>query len=156
MPKIILNTPSLLIPKELFMEEKNREYWNALLPVSPFENIGKDDLENFFLLYPKVNDEDSIHEISVLYKKFRKKFSNIEQAICINVYEDGFNLLVLKSHKIEYTGYFCFSVKEDVLYHLANISQHFFEDIYKIVFAYQQLPSEILRLINNYYEMKKI
>jgi hypothetical protein len=156
MPKIVQNTPSLLIPKELFKEEKIREYWSALHPVSQYENIGKDDLENFFLIYPKANDKDSIHEISVLYKEFREKFPNNEHSICFNVYEEGFNLLVIKAQKMAYTGYFRFSVKEDVLYHLANISQHFFEDIYQIVFAYQQLPAEILRLLNNYYEMKKI
>jgi len=156
MPTLIQNTPALLIPKELFNEEKIREYWNVLHPVSHLENLGKDDLENFFLLYPKPNDEDSIHEISILNKEFREKFPNNEHAVCMNVYEDGFNLLVIKNREIVYTGYFRLSVKEDVLYHLANASQHFFEDISAVVFAYQQLPAAVLRLLDNYFDMKKI
>ena len=156
MPEVIRNTPSLLIPKELFKEEKIQEYWNVLYPNSPSEKMGKDELENFFLLYPKPNDDDSIHEINVLYHEFLEKFQDNDDAICLNVYDDGFNLLVVKHRNMEYTGYFRFSVNEDVLYHLANISQHFFEDISQVVFGYQQLPTAILRLLDNFYDMKKI
>ena len=150
------NMPSLLIPKELFREEKIGEYWGILQPVSQIENIGKDELGDFFLLYPKPNKEDSNHEIFVLFNQFLRKFPKNEHAICINVHEDGFSLLVIKERNVLYTGYFRYIVKEDVLYHLANISQHFFEDINQIVFAYQQIPTAIIRLLENYYEMKKI
>jgi len=156
MPTLIQNTPALLIPKELFKEEKIREYWSILHPVSHFENMGKDDLENFILLYPKPNNEDSIHEISVLYKEFREKFPDNEHAVCINAYEDGLSLLVIKNREIAHASYFHYTVKEEVLYHLANASQHFFEDIFAVVFAYQQLPATVLRLLDNYYDMKKI
>jgi len=153
---VVRNTPSLLIPKELFQNEKIKEYWNVLYPCYPSENFGIDDLENFFLLYSKPNEEDSIHEISVLYKEFPGKFPNHEHAVCINVYEDGVSFLVIKDKSIAYTGYFKFSVNEEVLYHLTNIYQHYFENIYQVVFAYQQLSPAILRLLCNYYEMKKI
>jgi len=156
MPTLVQNTPFLLIPKELFKEEKIREYWNLLHPKSQSENLGKDDLINFFLLYPKPNDENSIHEISVLYKEFMEKFPKNEHAVCANVYEDGFCILVIKNREIAHASYFNYSVKEDVLYHIANISQHFFEDVAQIIFAYQQFPPTVLRLLDNYYEMKKI
>jgi len=135
MPTLIQNTPVLLIPKELFRKEKIQEYWSVLHPSSQFINIGKDDLENFFLLYPKPNDEDSVHEISALYKDFLEKFPTQEHAICINVYDDGFNLLVIKTRDIAYAGYFRLSANDDVLYHLANTSQLFFEDIFQVIFA---------------------
>jgi len=156
MLNVVRNTPSLLIPKELFVEEKIQEYWSVLHSGSSLKNIGKDDLQNFYLLYIKPNESEAIHEITVLYKEFLEKFPNDAHAICINVYKEGFNLCVLKNRNIEYTGYFRYAVKEDILYQLANISQHFFEDILQIIFVYQQLSPTILRLLSNYYEMKKI
>jgi len=156
MPTITHNTPTLLIPKELFKEEKIHEYWNVLYPDYSSEIIGKDELENFYLLYPTSNNEDSIHEISVLLKDFKEKFPNNENAICINVYDENLTLLVVKNQNIEYAGYFHFSVKEDVLYHLTNTAQQFFENISQVVFCYQQIFPAILRLLENYYEMKKI
>jgi len=155
-PTLIQNIPSLLIPKELYKEEKIQEYWNVLHPDSQSEYLGKDDLGSFFLLYPKIDKEDSIHEISVLYKEFMNKFPNNEHAVCVNVYENGVNLLVIKNREIAYAGYFRISLKEDVLYHLANVTQQFFDDVPAIIFAYQQLPATVLRLLGNYYEMKKI
>jgi hypothetical protein len=156
MPSIVRNTPTLLIPKELFKEDKIQEYWSVLHPVSQLDNIGKDNLGNFYLLYPKPNDADSIHEINNIYIEFQNRFPNHAHAVCVNVYEKSFNLLVIKDKDVAYTGYFHFSVKEDILYHLINISQHFFEDISQVVLGYQQLSPAILRLLSNYYEMKKI
>ena len=156
MPTVIRNTPACLIPKELFKEEKIQEYWNVLCVEPQYDNIEKDDLENCFLLYPKPKDTDSIHEITLMYNDLRKKFPNQTCAICINVYEDGFNLLALKNEHIVYTGYFHLSVKEDVLYHLINISQQFFENMAQIIFFYQQLSPTILRFLNHYFEMKKL
>ena len=152
----ISNTPALLIPKELFKEEKIREYWNLLHPGYQPENLGKDNLKDLFLLYSKSEEEESTHEITILYEKFIEKFSDHEHAICINVHEIGFNLLVIKNRDIAYTGYFHYSGKEDVLYHLANVSQRFFEDISSVVFIYQQLPTSISHFLDHYYEMKKI
>ncbi|MCL2289716.1 MAG: DUF3822 family protein [Bacteroidetes bacterium] len=154
---VICNTPSCLIPKELFKEEKIHEYWNALY-ATPLhhESIGKDELENFFLLYPSPKDIDSTHEISFMYKSLREKFPDHFHAICINVHDTGLNLLALKDQHIIYTGYFHYSVKEDILYHLTNIFQQFFDNNIQVTFFYQQLSPPILRLLNNYYEMTKL
>ena len=156
MVNIVQNTPSLLIPKEIFKEEQIHKYWNVLHPDAPHENIGKDELESYFLLYPKPKEVDSIHEISVLYKEFLEKFPNQENAICINLYDKSFNMLVLKNRSIIYSGYFLYSVNEDILYHITNIYRHFFDDGTQIVLGYQQLLPDALRLLNNYYEMVKI
>jgi len=156
MPEIIRNSPSLLIPKELFEEEKIHDYWRVLHPEPPNEIIGKDDLENFFLLYSKPKEVDSMHEISVMYQELKEKYPNREHAVCINVYEDDFNVLVVKNREITYTGYFHYVVKEDVLYYLAHISQQFFENLSHVFFGYQQLSPTVLRLLNNYYEMEKV
>jgi hypothetical protein len=156
MPAIICNTPVCLIPKELFKEEKIQEYWNILYPHPYHENLAKDDLERYFLLYPKPKEASAIHDISSMYKKIQEKYSHQADAICINVYDEVFNLIALKENAIVYAGHFCFSVKEDVLYHLTNISQQFFENIPQVTFFYQQLSSTILRLLTKYYEMKKL
>jgi len=157
MSTVIRNTPSCLIPKELFKEEKIREYWSVLYTMpSHHENIGKDDLGNSFLLYLKPISVDAVHEITLMYKDLHENLSNKTHAICINAYDDGFCLLALKDLQIAYAGHFHYSVKEDVLYHLTNIFQQFFENISQVIFFYQQLPPDILRLLNNYYEMKKL
>ena len=157
MPTVICNAPSCLIPKELFKEEKTQEYWNILynMPLH-HEDIGKDDLENFILLYPSPKEVNSIHEISFMYNSLQEKFSGQSHAICINVHDNGLSLLTLKDRHIVYTGYFRFSANEDVLYHLANVTQHFFENISQVTFFYQKLPPTVLRLLNNYYEMKEL
>jgi len=157
MSTVICNAPSCLIPKELFKEEKIQEYWNVLY-ATPLhhESIGKDELENFFLLYPTPKDVDTMHEISFMYKELRENFANQPHAICINVHETGCNVLALKDQHITYTGYFHYSVKEDILYHLTNIFQHFFDNNAQVTFFYQQLSPAILRLLSNFYEMKKL
>ena len=153
---VIHNTPVCLIPKELCKEEKIQEYWNMLYVTPQYESIGKDELENCFLIYPKPKDTDSIHEITFMYNDLQEKFPQQRDAICINVYEDGLNLLALKDGQIAYTGYFRISVKEDILYHLINISQHFFENMTPIAFFYQQLSPTLLRFLSQYFEMKKL
>jgi len=156
MPTVIRNAPACLIPKELFKEEKIRDYWNVLHPISDHESIEKDDLENSFLLYSKPKDADTVHEITLIYKDLQEKFPDQIHAICIHVQDDGFCLVALKDRKIAYTGHFRYAVKEDVLYHITNVFQRFFENTAQINFFYQQLPPDILRLLNNYYEMKKL
>jgi hypothetical protein len=155
MPTVIRNTPACLIPKELYKEEKIQEYWNVLFVTPHHETVVKDDLGEFFLLYQN-KELDTVHEISLMYQYLQEKFPEHNHAICINVYDEGFNLLVVKNCKIAYTSYFHFSVNEDILYHLANVSQQFFENISQITFFYQQLTPPVLRLLNNYYEMKKL
>jgi hypothetical protein len=153
---VVQNTPSLLIPKELFKEEKIQEYWSVLHPVSQFENIGKDDLENFFLLYPKPNDLDSMHDATFMFTYIMENYPDRSNVICINVYEKDFNLLALKNGDIVFSGNFQFSVKEDILYYVTNISQQYFENSNDLFYCYQQLSTEILRLLNQYYEVKNI
>jgi hypothetical protein len=63
---------------------------------------------------------------------------------------------VIKDHTLAFAGYFNYTVKEDVLYHLTNISQQYFENILHLDFVYQQLSPSVLRLLNNYYEMKPL
>jgi len=156
MPEIIHNTPSILIPKELFREEKILDYWSVFYPADQNKTIGKDELKDFFLIYPKTNNEDSIHEISVLYSDFLEKYPNCEDAVCVNVYDNSFCILVVKNREVEYSGFFQFTVKEDVLYHLTHVSQKYFENISTVFFGYQQLSQDILRLLDSFYEMKKI
>ena len=156
MPTVIRNTPTCLIPKELFKEEKIRDYWSVLYAAPHYESIGKDDLENSFLLYPKPKDADTVHEITLVYKDLQEKFPDQIHAICINVYDDGVSLLALKDRQIAYTGHCQYTVKEDVLYYLTNVFQQFFENIAQVNFFFQQLPPDILRLLDNYYEMQKL
>jgi hypothetical protein len=153
MSAIIRNTPSCLIPKDLFQEEKINEYWSVLNESSNLDSFGKDDLEQFFLVYPKSKQIDSIHEISLMYSSFREKFPNEMHAVCINVNEDGFNLLALREQRIAYTGYFQYAAPEDILYHISNLAQQIFSDISLVGFYYQQISPHILRLLNNYYNM---
>ena len=155
MPTIIHNTPVCLIPKELFKEEKIQEYWNVLYASQQFENIGKDDLGNHFLIYPKPNEDDAMHEIQYMYNQLQEKYPNMS-SIAVNVYDDRFNILALKNDEIVFLENFCYSVKEDVLYHLTNIAQQFYENINGVTLFYQQLNPDILRLLNQYYEVKKL
>jgi len=155
-PVIICDTPSIIIPKELFREEKIHEYWNSLCSSSKQEEFGKDELENYIILYPRQKKEDSIHETTNLFHIIREKFPEQTEAVCINVYEDTFCLLVIKNREITYSGYFQYTVKEDVLYHVANISQHFFENNHRINYYYQHLSPAILRLLNTCFEIKKL
>jgi hypothetical protein len=101
-------------------------------------------------------DVDSIHEISCMYKKILEKYPQQACSICIDVYDEVFNIIALKENAIAYAGHFCFSVKEDILYHLTNISQQFYENVSQVTFLYQQLSANMLRLLNKYYEMKKL
>jgi hypothetical protein len=157
MPAVICNAPSCLIPKELFQEEKIQAYWNALYSIPlPKENIGKDDLENFFLLYPNANQVYEIHEISLMYNTLKEKFPEQIHAICMNVRENECNLLALQNSQIVFTGYFQFTANEDVLYHLANMVHQFYENSTPITFLYQQLSPSLLRLLNNYYDLKEL
>ena len=156
MPIVIRNTPSGLIPQELFKEEKIQEFWNVLCPNSRNECIAADDLGHSFLLYPKPQNVETIHEISLMYKNIREQYPDEADAISIEVYDNDFNLLVLKDMNITFTGYFHFSVNEDIVYHLANVAQHFFEDVSQITFYYKQLSPKILQLLNEYFEMKQL
>jgi hypothetical protein len=157
MPAVICDAPSCLIPKELFQEEKIPAYWSALynIPIR-FEDLGKDDLENFFLLYPNSKNADSIHEISLMYNRLKEKFPEPIHAICLSVHENNFNILALKESQIVYTGYFQYAVNEDILYHLTNIAQQFLENISPVTFFFQQLPPSLLRLLNNYFDMMEL
>jgi len=156
MPEIICNTPAVLIPQELFNEKLIQEYWNVLYPDKHREKIETENLGDFFLLYPKNKESDSVHEISLMYKNIREKYPNQTNAICLEVYENHISLLVLKECHIVYTGYLHFSVKEDIVYHLANVAQHFFEDISPGIFYYRQLAPKLLRLLKDYFEMNQL
>jgi hypothetical protein len=155
-PEIIRNTPPCLIPKELFKEEKMNKYWDILVDKPNHNYFGKDDLENYFLIYAKPENVDSIHEITVTYNQLQQLFPERNNAICINVYDEGLTILVLKERLISYAGYITYATKEDVLYHLTHLAQQFFEDSASITFFYQQLPAPVLRLLNQYYEMNKL
>ncbi|MCL2167524.1 MAG: DUF3822 family protein [Lentimicrobiaceae bacterium] len=156
MPTIITDTPAYLVPKELCNEEKIQEYWNIMHDNLQQEKICKDELDNFFLIYPKQKEEDTIHEITVMHNYLKENYLAITDAICINVYNTNCYLWALKDRDIAYTGSFQYSEKEDILYHLANISHHFFENISPISFFYQQLSSDLLRFLSKYYEIKKL
>jgi len=156
MPTVIHNTPIGLVPKELFNEEKIQEYWNILYPNPQQENIGADEMEEFYLLYPKSKDTETVHYINLMYKSMKDNFPTQTDAICFDLSADIINLLVLKDKNIVYIGRFFFSVNEDIVYHLAHVAQHFFEDISRVKFFYPQLPSKILRFLEKYFEMKKM
>jgi hypothetical protein len=153
---VIQNTPSALIPKELFIDEKIQEYGRIMFGNLHETKIGKDDLDTCFLIYPKHIDENTIHEISDMYNAIRENFPNHHQVIGVNIYDDGFNILALKDLKIVFTGYFHFTVFEDIVYHISNIAQQFFEDIFEITFFYQYIPHKILQFLKKYLEMKKL
>jgi hypothetical protein len=155
MHAVIRNTPAELIPKELFKEEKIQEYWSVLYSNISQESIGIDDVEECFLLYPKPKDMDTRHEISILYKNIREQFPNEAHAVCLDIFDNNLTLLVLKDMNIVFTGNINFSVNEDIVYHLANISLHFFEDISQITFYYEQLSPKILRFLKKYFEMQQ-
>jgi len=152
MPTVIRNTPTELVPQELFNAEKIQEYWNVLYPNHNNETIGADELGEFFLLYPKPKDVDTVHEITLMYQNLREK----PNAIGIEVYKNSFNVLVVKNSNVAFIGYFNYVINEDILYHLANVSQHFFEDIASITIFYKQLSSKMLILLNKYFEMKQL
>jgi hypothetical protein len=154
MTPAILNTPSCLIPKELFKEEKITTYWSALYNTN-YEYFGKDEMDHFILLYPKLKDEDTIHEITFMYQNFCEKYADKPQVICFNIDDDGVDLLALKEQQTEYTGFFAFTTKEDLLYHLANISQQIFGTT-TVDFYYRQAPAQLLSFLNNYYEIKPL
>jgi len=156
MPTVIRNTPSELIPQELFNTEKTQEYWNVLYPDLNNETIGIDKFGAFFLLYPKPKEEKTIHEITLLYQHIKEKFPNQANALGVKVYENNFNVLVMKDQNIVYVGYFNFAVNEDIVYHTANVAQHFFEDNTQITCFYKQLSSQMLKLLNVYFEMKQL
>ena len=152
MPTVIRNTPTELVPQELFNAEKIQEYWSILYPNFTNETIGADELRDSVLLYPKPKEEDTIHTITQMYQNMREE----TDAIGLEVYENSFNVLVMKNSNVAFVGYFNYVVNEDILYHLANVSQHFFEDISQITFFYKQLSSKMLILLNKYFEMKQL
>jgi len=152
----IVNTPSCLIPKEMYIEEMGLDYLNLLIPENQYESLGKDQLENYFLLYPKRNDGDSIHEITVMYNNIKDKFPDHSHAACIHEYKDKCNLLVLNHETIFYSGQLQFSVKEDILYHLAHILLHHFENVSQITVYYKHLSPAVLHLLSDYFEMKQL
>ena len=156
MPTVIRNTPSCLIPKELFREEKMEEYWQTLSSEFDYETIGKDDVNNFFLIYPKYSKENSIHEISLMYHDFIKKFPSSNNSICINVYDESFYILALNNQNIVFSGFFNSAETEDIIYHIANISKKIFEKESIINYYYQQLTSAVLNMLNTYFEMKPL
>ena len=156
MPTTIHNTPFCLIPKELFKKEQLSAYWNVLYPPPHPENFGVDELENCFLIYPKTKEDETVHEINLIYKELREKFPNQENIIFSNLFDEKIYLLVIKDDTLVFAGYFNHTVKEDVLYHIANLSQQYFENILPVSFVYQQLSPSVLRLLNNYYEMKPL
>jgi hypothetical protein len=156
MPVIIRNTPAGLIPKELFSKEKTQEFWNILFPNHYQEIIGVDKLEEFFLLYPKSKDVETQHHISILYQNINEKFPHQKQAMGFDGSENSFNVLLLKDMNIVFAGFFTFSVYEDIVYYLANVSQHFFDNISQITIYYQQINSKIWSLLNQYFELKQI
>ncbi|MDR2972295.1 MAG: DUF3822 family protein [Bacteroidales bacterium] len=153
MPTIVRNTPFCLIPKELFIKEQVQEYWKILYTLPNPKNFGIDDFQSFFLIYPKIADEDSVHEIIFMYNNLQEKFPNHANSIFLNEFEHEYYLLVILNHEIAFAGYFQYAEQEDVLYHMASVSQHYFDDNYSVVYAYQQLSPKILRLLNNYFEM---
>jgi len=156
MPAVVHNTPACLIPKELFKEEKAQVYWYVLYPNFHCDSIAKDDLDNFYLLYPSSKNADSIHETTSMYNSLRKNFPQQSDAICINIYDGWLSLLALKDNQIAYAGYFCFSVREDILYHIANISQQFFEDLSQILIYYSQISTQNLLFLKEYFELKQL
>jgi len=156
MPQIISNTPFCLIPEELFKEEQINEYWSVLCANPCLDYFGKDIFDDSVLIYPKTNVDESVHEITLMYNNLREKLPSSQNIIFLYVFETGFYLLTVKEKTIAFAGYFKFSVIEDILFHLANISHQYFEDISQVVFAYQQLPPPVLRLLNNYFEMVQI
>jgi len=153
---VVRNTPSCLIPKELFKEETIQEYWNVLFPNSYNESIGCDNFEDSFLLYPKPQNTESIHEVSLMYKNIREQFFDKSEAICLNVDENICNLMILKDLNILFMGHFNFSVNEDIVYRLVNFSQHFFENISNITFFYRQLPPTTPSFLKKYFTMIQI
>jgi len=156
MPTVISNTPVGLVPQELFKEEKTREYWNVLSQNQYQEHIGVDHLEYSFLLYPKPQDVETIHEITLMYNNLKNRSPKSIDAICLDVYENDFNLLVLKDMNLMLAGYFHFNTKEDIVYHLANVSQHFFEDLSQITYYYKQLSPKILHFLEDFFEMQQL
>ena len=156
MRTLLHNTPFCLIPKELFKKEQIHEYWNVMYPPPQPENFGVDELENFFLIYPKANDEETVHETYLIYKNLREELPNQGNIIFLNLLDEKIYLLVIKDHTFAFAGYFNYTVKEDVLFHLANISQQYFENILQVDFVYQQLSSNVLRLLRNYFELKPL
>ena len=152
----VYNTPFCLIPKELFNEEKKRDYLGLFLQKPVPELMGKEEMDSYFLIYPTPTEEESIHNISLMYKNIKEITPELSDVICVNVYEDKLFLLVLKAGKIEYAGFQHFTVKEDVVYHIANVTQQFFENNSQPDYYYLQLIPEQLRLLCNYFEMKKL
>jgi hypothetical protein len=152
----IYHTPSCLIPKKLFKEEKKIEYFDFLINKPTYENIGKEELENYSLVYPKHKEEDSIHVISLMYQNIKENISEQSHIFCVSEHENTLHFLCIKEHKIEYAGFVNFTVKEDVLYNITNVFQQFYENISQVNFFYQQLTPDVLRLLVNYFEMKKL
>jgi hypothetical protein len=156
MHAVIRNTPAGLIPQELFKSENTQEYWNILYPNLQQESIAAETLGAFFLLHPKTSEEGTIHEISLMYQNIKEKFSNQADAICLNVDNNTLSLLVLKENEIAFTGYFNYAVDEDIVYHLANITRQFFEDVSQITVFYKQLTQKKLHFLNHYFKMKRL
>jgi len=156
MPTTLYNTPFCLIPNELFVQEQILEYWKVMYPPPHPKNFGIDKLENFFIIYPNSKDEETVHEVTHIYNNLCDKFPNKVNIIYINLRDEKIFLLVIKDQTLAFTGYFNYSVKEDVLYHLTNIFQKYFENSLLVDFVYQQLSSSVLRLLNNYYKMKPL
>ncbi|MCL2313421.1 MAG: DUF3822 family protein [Firmicutes bacterium] len=146
-----------VIPKELFQKEKVVDYWSALFDAPILrENLGIDDLDNCVLLYPNSHGTVFRHIVSFMYHEMKEKFPNYPHAICMNLHENALNFLAVNDHHIVYAGHFECSTNEDILYHLSNISQHFFQNISKINYFYKQLPHPVLRLLRSYYDMNEL
>ena len=156
MPIIVPNSHFCLIPKELFKEEKKQLYWNTLYPDIHCDNIAKDDFGDFYLLYANSKNAESIHGITFMYNSLQKNFSQQADAICLSICDNRFLILALKDYQLVHSGYFYFSVQEDILYHIVNLSQHFFEDFYQTPIYYNQISQKNLSFLKEYFEMTQI
>jgi hypothetical protein len=152
----VYNTPFCLIPKELFNEEKKWDYFEMFFQKSAPEFMGKDEMDSYYLFFPKQTEEESIHIVSFMYKSVKEKTPELSDVICAYVWEDKLFLIALKECKIEYAGFHYFTVKEDVVYHIANVTQQFFDTNFKPEYYYLQLIPEQLRLLCTFFEMKKL
>jgi hypothetical protein len=156
MTNVIRNTPPCLIPKELCKENQIKNYWSVLNNDTHSEYFGTDDWDSFFLIYPKPSEEETSHELSLMLGQFREKYPNLTHAMGLNVNDEGVNILTFKNKEIVYASFFPYNAKEDILYHITNITQQFFDDFFPVDLYYQQIPPQILRLLKDYYELKPL
>lgn len=149
MPQIVRSSPPLLIPNELFTEDKLLDYWTMCNQTIPIERLGIDELDSYRVLYTKPNNDFTVHILTKIYQAAKENNS-----ICIDFERNVLNCVLFSNAKLEFAGQFAVDSETDLLYHVTRLLQYHHVNTKEVVIYYYKLPEHYLELLQEYYLLK--